>query len=745
MANFYITFNSLSFSERSTPASVGKAEEPPSSAKSNENWASFDQSSFDAGKNAAKDPSNKKPNRMRKPNRESPYSSDDKNAEDEQYDRKYHRKPNTSSRDLSPWEEDAEYRRRTDRYGPRHPRPRIDSCDEDYEYDAGGEYEGGPRIPRRVKGMVGPHPWSPPSDRDRYERPMYGPWSPEDEQRRSFERNAYERSTYGPPHQPKSLNTYDRRAAYEKQKYFRDRGRMDYPFEDPYEDVYEGGYRGKRNDYENVYDEQSKRSREYFYSKEKRSFESNDSYDSRGRYGSGEIYGYSDYRDRYLERGRLLKGRNAQSKPDLEQDSDTEMSGGSRRGGFESGSLQRPRPKPMQIDDEIWGGGQKPGWRPGSANEPDRRRIVGGSLAGSDGEKDRRFRRKMRGAKSEHSDYASTYATMRYPIRARRDDYYDYDPEQAGDELYYPRRQQSQQQYYKSTTPRSENRSMDRSLEKHRYDYEDEMEEFPGGAGANRRGFKKSNSRDFYEDKDTFEDDKANPANKKPQTRKGFEFNDFEEPAKNLSAAATNTSSSATTAAAAVTTTAPTKFNFDEGGFESDFNSPVPGSGGSNHNQKSFRFSNDYSDKDSPKQKTALRANYEAAQAEFSSPHSNASHTSTTMKLRFNENVKVSQFDASNSNMFEDDFSKASVEADDQWSSEMPLKKGNEKISARQQQQQENIKKSESVNIFAKKKDFDPFEDDPFFGQSNNNNGNSNNKKTSENISQSFANFDANM
>lgn len=193
---------------------------------------------------------------------------------------------------------------------------------------------GGPRLPRRAKGIgpPPPHPWSPPSDRDRYERPMYGPWSPDEEGRRNFDRNTYERSTYGPPHMPKSLNTYDRRSAYEKQKYFRgdrgDRGRMDYPFEDPYEDVYEGGYRGgsKRNDYENVYDEQS-RSRDYFYGKDKRSFESNDSYDSRGRYGSGEIYGYQDHRERYLERGRLLKGRNAQSKPDLEQDSDGELSG----------------------------------------------------------------------------------------------------------------------------------------------------------------------------------------------------------------------------------------------------------------------------------------------------------------------------------------------------------------------------------------------------------------------------------
>lgn len=719
--------NVLFFVERSTPASIcpGKPEEEPSSAKSNENWASFDQSPSDKNTLGTKDSKKPKP---RKPTRDSPYSSDDKNADVDQFDRKHPHRPKPSSRDLSPWEEDAEYRRRGDRYAPpRHSRGRIDSCDEDYEYDAGGEYEG-PR--RRTKGS---HPWSPPSDRDRYERPMYGPWSPEDEQRRNFERNAYERSTYGPPHQPKSLNTYDRRVAYEKQKYFRDRGRMDFPFDDPYEDMYESGYRGKRNDYENVYDEKA-RSREYFYSKEKRSFESNDSFDSRGRYGSGEIYGYSDYRDRYLERGRLLKGRNAQSKPDLEQDSDTEMSGGSRRSGFEGGSLSRPRPKPMQIDDEIWGA--KPGgaWRPGSANEPERRRMMaGGSLVGSDGEKERRFRRKLRGAKSEHADYASTYATMRYPIRTRRDEYYDYDPEQVGEDPYYARQRQ---QYYKSTTPRSENRSMDRSLEKHRYDYEDEMEDYP------RRNFvKKSSSRDlFYEDKDveSFDDDKT----KAKQPQKRFEFTDFEEPQPPKSSG-----------------TPGTKFNFDDGGFESDFNSPpVPGSGGSsNHNnQKAFRFSNDYSDKDSPKQqKTSLRANYETTQVEFSSPHSNTSHTSTTMKLRFNENVKVSQFDASNSNMFEDDFSKASVETSDipsgdQWSSsEMPLKKGGNDMKSKTQQH-ENIKKSESVNIFAKKKDFDPFEDDPFFGgqqttTSNNNNGSSssNNKNNGEN--QSFANFDANM
>uniref|UniRef100_A0A336LCN0 CSON006844 protein n=1 Tax=Culicoides sonorensis TaxID=179676 RepID=A0A336LCN0_CULSO len=708
------------------------------SNKPNENWASFDQSPSDS-KNVPsnKDTSNlmKKINRPRRANKESPYSSEDKDADDEQYDRKYHRKPQTaSSRDLSPWEEDADYRgRRHDRYGPppRHPRSRIDSCDEDYEYDA--EYEGRMSRPRpKGSGPPPPHPWSPPSDRDRYERPMYGPWSPSEDERRNFDRNAYERSTYGPPHQPKSLNTYDRRAAYEKQKYYRDRGRMDFPFDDPYEDVYE--YRGKRNDYENVYDDKA-RSREYFYAKDKRSFESNESYDSRGRYGSGEIYGWSDYRDRYLERGRLLKGRNAQSKPDLEQDSDTEMSVGSRR-GFEGGSLQRPRPKPIPIDDEVWGNTQK-AWRPGSANEPPRRRTTtGSSLAGSDGEKDRHLRRKMRGAKSEHPDYASTYATMRHPMRSRRDDYYDYDPEQVGDDMYYSRRAQ-QQQYYKSTTPRSENRSMDRSLEKHRYDYEDDMDEFQGG---NRRAFKKSNSRDlFYDEKEreTFEDEPKStnvPSNKK-QVRMGFEFNDFEEPSKNLSTTPSNN------------TPGPTKFTFEDGGFESDFNSSsIPGSGGSN--QKAFRFSNEFSDKDSPKQKTALRPSYDAApMAEFSSP-SNASHTSSTMKLRFNENVKVSQFDASNSNMFEDDFGKANVDTEnDQWNSEMPLKKGNDKLSARQQQQQDNIKKSESVNIFAKKKDFDPFEDDPFFLQNSNNNNNHNNssKNNGDNISQNFANFDGKM
>lgn len=629
---------------------------------------------------------------------------------------------------MSPWEKDGEYRRRSDRYGPRHSRTRIDSCDEDGEYDAGGEYEGGPRLPRRD------YSWASPGDRpDIHERPIYSPWSPEDEQRRNFERNTYERSTYGPPHLPKSLNTYDRRTAFEsREKYYRDRGRMDFPFEDPYGDIYEEGYRSKRNDYENVYDEQL-RSREYFNSKDKRSFDSNDSYDSRGRYGSGEIYGYSDHRERCLERGRLMKGRNAQSKPDLEQDSDAEMSSGSRRGAFEGGSLQRPRPKPIPIDGDVWGGGQKPGWRPTSANEPDRRRIMGGSLAGSDGEKDRRIRRKMGGPKSEHYDYAmSTYATMRYPMRPRRSDYYDYDKEQTGDDLYYQRRQQAQQQYYKGTH-RSENRSMNRSLEKHRYDFVtgeiDEIEDIPGG---NKRPFKKSNSRDLSYD-DVVEGDKFNAATKKPPpSRKGFEFYDFEDPPENLPTATPNSS----------TTNAPaTKFNFEEGGFESDFNSPI---GGNNHNKKSFRFTNEYSDKDSPKQKTSLSANYEASQVEFSSPHSNASHTSNTMKLRFNENVKVSQFDPGNSNMFEDDFSKTNVDTDDQWSSEMPLKKGNDKISVRQQQQQEIIKKSESVNIFAKKKDFDPFEDDPFFGQSNNNNSN-NNKDNTEDNSQSFANFDANM
>lgn len=142
---------------------------------------------------------------------------------------------------------------------------------------------------------------------------------------------------------------------------------------------------------------------------------------------------------------------------------------------------------------------------------------------------------------------------------------------------------------------------------------------------------------------------------------------------------------------------ATSKLNFEEEqGFESDFNSPPPSNSG-----KIFRFSNDFSEKE-----TSSR---QLKQQPIKS-NSSFSNTPNSAKLRFDENVTISKFDSSPAQMFEDDFSKAefSFENEDKWNSELPKK------NLKQPKSYENIKKSESVNIFAKKT-IDPFEDDDFF------------------------------
>lgn len=170
------------------------------------------------------------------------------------------------------------------------------------------------------------------------------------------------------------------------------------------------------------------------------------------------------------------------------------------------------------------------------------------------------------------------------------------------------------------------------------------------------------------------------------------------------------------------------KFTFDdEQGFESDFNSPSNG--------KSLRFSNDFSEKESPRLITH--------NVQKSIP-ANAEPTPTPtipQKLRFDDKITVSKFD-----MFEDDdFSKAefSFENEDQWVSQLPKK--NLKTTVKRQ---DNIKKSESVNIFAKKQD-DPFEDDDFFKETSperNNNKNKNGGGNGQfNWERNFAKFDENI
>lgn len=155
-------------------------------------------------------------------------------------------------------------------------------------------------------------------------------------------------------------------------------------------------------------------------------------------------------------------------------------------------------------------------------------------------------------------------------------------------------------------------------------------------------------------------------------------------------------------------------YEFEEQAFESDFiaNSPKVQPKG----KSSFRFSNDFSN-----------SNFDA----------DFERSPVPQKLRFNDKIKVSKFKTNfgedeppedepvdNSDMFEDDFSKVTLtseelEAMDQWNEELPVRRGPKpnntgEISA------DNIRKSESVNIFAKKYE-DPFEDDDFFNATNEN------------------------
>lgn len=190
------------------------------------------------------------------------------------------------------------------------------------------------------------------------------------------------------------------------------------------------------------------------------------------------------------------------------------------------------------------------------------------------------------------------------------------------------------------------------------------------------------------------------------------------------------------------------KFDFEtpDNGFESDFNAAP---------EKNLRFSTDFSavDKTAPATtSTSTPSAMSSSSARLGqNTHSipiqsagaagggstvasgNAEIISTPpqQKLRFDDKITVSKFD-----LFEDDdFSKAefSFQNEDQWVEELPKKNNLKNITTAMKMRHENIKKSESVNIFARNND-DPFEDDDFF-----------NKRASEQNSNNFAKFDDNL
>lgn len=723
--------------------------------ESSESWAVFeqDETATKASKEKSSTPTNVKSSaKENQIEKESPYSSDGKN-DFKQREKEYHRrwpKPHTSSssRDVSPWDEDGpasgDYRRRprphhhepphhhpNDRYArPPGPRRRINSCDEEFDE----EYDRRPLPPRNRLAKVPMHRskevldsenpnWHYPSEH----------WSDEEDPERSdrsrpFDRSAYERSTYGPPYDkrdPKSF-PYDRRdyKAYDKRsKYYRG-SRNDYEY-DPYEGP--PPIRGKQpprkhfDDYEGNFERGSRESRsarDYFYDRDRKSFDSNESYDSgrAHRMGSGEIsgsyeVGRHEYLDRYMPSNRSLR-RNQRSRGGPEDD-DSDEEAPVRRPSGETGSLQRPagsRSKHIQLDDDVWGGG--PGgkhWkRPSSATAGERMSGSGG-LSGSDGQdgQDKRFRRKAKPIKGKEVELRSNYATIRYPPQTRKE-LYDYEDEgnvyadepsprnvsprlqDSETAAYYARRKHAGPNVRNSTaTPRSESKTFSEYSKPipSRYPDEEEFESRrmpPRGAG-----FKKSTSRDLYVDepKEYYANVKLNSG--------GFE--DEEAPPKRQQSNARRTEySSEEQPQPAGQPQANDKFNFD--GFESDFNSSPK-------------------QPEQPKSDQPQKFSFET---EFSPSTSQQKNGSNQQKLRFNENVSVSKFDANSSSqqMFEDDFL--------EWTPEAPAPGPNIQSSLKKIPgsnlktnsvfgRHENIKKSDSVNIFARKSDEDPFENDDFF------------------------------
>ncbi|KFB51457.1 AGAP006528-PA-like protein [Anopheles sinensis] len=347
--------------------------------------------------------------------------------------------------------------------------------------------------------------------------------------------------------------------------------------------------------------------------------------------------------------------------------------------------------------------------------------------------------------------------------------------------------------YGKSITPRQEGRSLNDALiaqeakKMSRYEYEEEA----------LRRMKKSNSRDLY-----FEGGAPGYASVTPPKsaaqkhhqqhasgtgpRMDFEFDEF--------------AGSPGGGGGVVGMAPPSALAGD--GFESDFNSPPGGGGGGRETapgggregQKSYRFSSDFSnDKERAghyghessggyhRQQHFKHNHPDPGDYPTHHPQSLQQQLSTTStpplppsvhqhhqreqssgsKLRFNENVTVSKFDAEATTMFEDDFtgrSDAEQDPDEQqqqqqqshgggWSAanltqrnspglaasnngsnKKILKTSSHQQAAGQQQQQQqlqhqdNIRKSDSINIFAKKVD-DPFEDDDFFANGGNSNG----------------------
>lgn len=261
---------------------------------------------------------------------------------------------------------------------------------------------------------------------------------------------------------------------------------------------------------------------------------------------------------------------------------------------------------------------------------------------------------------------------MRYPSASRGDDY-EYD---GGD---YD--EEEEEQFY-------DIRRKDRHATDYRRRFEQNrnMESMHRMSRSNRDVCYQS-EKDRYDKFDAF--DQGSKGGSRSSSRREREFSYEDTPHPNV---------------------ATTKFDFEapDNGFESDFNTAP---------EKSLRFSTDFSlDKPSSK----ITQNTHSIPIQSSTGSTDLISTPPQQKLRFDDKITVSKFD-----LFEDDdFSKAefSFQNEDQWVEELPKKNNLKNVTS--MKRHDNIKKSESVNIFARNND-DPFEDDDFFnrsGEQNNNN-----------------------
>lgn len=280
----------------------------------------------------------------------------------------------------------------------------------------------------------------------------------------------------------------------------------------------------------------------------------------------------------------------------------------------------------------------------------------------------------------------STYATMRYGSNSRNEDY-DLDGNEYEEEESY---RESRRKDRNATAMTNERRR-----QKSAFDVDRNMESMHRFSKSSRDVYYQS-EKDRYDKFDAF--DRLPKDHRSDSHREHVYFDNFED------------------------TPHPSvgkKFNFDppDQGFESDFNTAPT--------EKALRFSNDFSDKESPRPHQQQQQQ-PTTPSDFASP---AYATTPQQKLRFDDKITVSKFESNSDRFEDDDFSKAefSFENEDQWIEELP-KKNNLKMTNKRSS--ENIKKSESVNIFAKNQE-DPFEDDDFFKSASPDNTNgSNNRRT---------------